>query len=341
MFENLNNLSFGVQEDSSADQAQVIEQVSVSIQKPTVKDYLRKFESAISLDIAKNHTGVIVWDRATDTYETYSIVIDMEYDYTNPYNEINMRLEFKDYIRQLVEGKTFEVAVVENVFGGDNYDTVRKLLALNTVLDELAVTGVCTIKNMYKRDNQTWKMFLRKIHNVKGLKDKQMIERVLLYMEFPMAVQYHNAKPSVKAEMCYEDILDATGMLCALSVELTENPESTGIRKKKLTMKDIEVDHISDMVDLDFLDDDLIRAFPVQEVSFFGRSVEKAIVQIVDDATDKEVVFAMEVPTSKLGTFGIKHEIPYYKDGYCVILFYLKELKKIYKKRGKVDEMSD
>ena len=44
-----------------------------------------------------------------------------------------MRRDLKVKLSEIVVGRDFEVCIVEDVYGGENFDTVRKLLNLNTV----------------------------------------------------------------------------------------------------------------------------------------------------------------------------------------------------------------
>ena len=299
----------------------VEEQSKPLFDKVSVLSLLSQIKSGVSLDISKRSTGVALWENGE--LKNYRVWIDLDYDKSNPYSEAKMRLEFKGYLVELLGGKELEVAVVENVFGGDNFDTVRKLLALNTVLDELALTGVVKVGRMFKLDNQTWKSWLRKLHKVgKAPTDKYEIEQIMLSLGFEFALEHCNDKQSVKDEIGYQDILDATGQLCALSLMLNSNVKAD--KPRSLGMRNIEVDYIEDIVELDYMDDDIYSKFPIKDVSLTS-TIEKTILETV--SLGEDYIYAMEVDRRMLGTFGVKHSIPY-GDDTCVLLFFKKELRK-------------
>lgn len=297
------------------------EQTKPAFDKVSVTSLLSQLKSGLSLDISKSSTGVALWENGE--LKKYRISLDLEYSKEDPYSEARMRLEFKGYLTELLGGREFEVAVVENVFGGENFDTVRKLLALNTVLDELALTGVIKVGKMFKWGNQEWKSWLRKLHKVgHAPTDKYEIEQVMLALEFDFALEHCNARPSVKEEIGYQDILDATGQLCALSLML--NSDTKKAKPRSIGMKSVEVTYIADLVELDYIEDSIFGKFPIQDV-ILTSTIEKTILSTI--TADEDYIYAMEVNRGRLGTFGIKHNIPF-GDGTCVLLFFRKDLRK-------------
>lgn len=303
---------------------EVKEEKTLECSRVTIDTLLSRFKSAIGLDISKNSTGVVIWEAGT--IKQYRIVIDEEYDDSDVYSEIKMRLAFKKDLLSLVEGKEFEVAVVENVFGGTNFETVRKLLALNTVLDEIVISDKkCVVEHMYKYENTYWKKWLRKVYKVdKAPTDKYEIEQILLYMGYPFAVNNTNLKPSEKAEIGYQDILDATGLLCALSMELG----SGVVRKqgKKLRMDNVEIDYIGDLTELDYIEDRIYKRFPIELVNYNGKSLEKFILSTLQES-DEDIIYGIQIPYYELGAFAMKYNIIEISED-IVLLFYKKSLKR-------------
>lgn len=317
-------MNFGAIEEDKLENTEPTE-LTLDIEKVTVKSLLSKYTSAVGLDISKTGTGVIVWEN--DKYETYSIEIDMEVDLIkDDLAEEKMRLEYEGYLLELFEGKHFELVAIENVFGGKNFDTVRKLLALNSVMGELILKGKISADRVIKRQNQEWKKWLRSIYRLKNVNDKIEIEQALLHMEFEFAEKYHNESKGFKDKIRYQDILDATGVLCSAIIELQSNP--TAERHKKLTMKNIEVTHLVDLSDIHYTDDKVINKFPVKLIDL-NMSLEKQILHTINENSEENIVYAVQVPNSRLGTFGLSRDIPFYDQGYCVVVFYRKALKRL------------
>lgn len=312
----------------------VITKPIFTVKKPKVEDFLKRFESALSFDISMAGTGITEWHREGSKIEHYSIHVDGEVDLDkDSLAEEKMRLAYEKDVLDLFEGKHYEVIVVENVFGGSNFDTVRKLLALNSVIGTLVLRGSILTDNFYKRSNKVWKKYLSKVYRVKGLKDKLNIEQALLYMEYPLAVNYTNASSKVKDDLCYQDLLDSMGMLVGLSIELSEL-DNKKASKRNLQMRDITLSYVVDLVDLDFLDDDILKEASFEQVDL-DMDLEKKILLQSQEGYDKEeeTAYVMRVENEKLGAFGTRHDLPFLEQGFLYLVFYDKWLTKRIKER--------
>ncbi|AFQ30015.1 hypothetical protein P4493_04765 [Bacillus thuringiensis] len=201
-----------------------------SIQKPTVLNVLQNtMESGLGLDISKTSTGITIFDG--ETVKTYQCVI--EYDEDSPFHWYLLTKALEDDLKSLLQGKHFDVIGIEDSIQGENYDTVRKLILLNSVIDKIIMEGNVTCDYFKRIGNTVWKKWLRTLKpGKKILKDKAEIEMILDYLDFPLVDLYRNEKNSVKEKDGYQDQLDSTGVLIGVGLE-RQNNNLTGKNKKK------------------------------------------------------------------------------------------------------------
>lgn len=113
---------------------------------------------------------------------------------------IRRRLEFKQYLKEALEGLPVAVVVVEDVFAGVNVTSYRELLNLNNVVDELILEGVITTATgeepeLVRVQSRVWKRWIRRfvketpnsvVHeNAKYLNDKQVVRESLSAIGIP------------------------------------------------------------------------------------------------------------------------------------------------------------
>lgn len=301
-----------------------------SLEKPTVINILKTVPSGIGLDIAKNHTGIVIWNGVS--VETYGFYLT-EYDKLDYFGEYKMRREFKKKLTEIVKGKHFEYCIVEDVFGGDNFDTVRKLLALNTVMDELIFENVCTVGTFVRWNETKWAAATRTIYKQKGkLKSKIETQGLLEYLEFDFYLKYKDYPETdaqskktglpTKKELFFEDICDACGML--LGLVIAHNYELNITKSSLVRLSDIK------MLYVDYIEDTyMINDKRVQEEGFIilddfdCKHIEDSIKQAV--ATHPHDVLCVELPPNKLGRFGIKHNFTFFTEGEGYLIFYNKK----------------
>ncbi|MGF2716257.1 hypothetical protein ACQUY5_29250 [Bacillus cereus] len=201
-----------------------------SIEKPTVDSILRNtMDSGLGLDISKTSTGITVYENGV--VKTYQCVI--EYDEDSPFHWYHMQKALEDDLRSLIQGKHFDIIGIEDSIQGENYDTVRKLILLNTVIDKIIMEGNVSCDYFRRIGNTVWKKWLRTLKpGKKILKDKVEVEMLLDYLEFPLVDLYRDAKKSKKDNDGYQDQLDSTGVLIGVGLE-RQNNNLTGKNKNK------------------------------------------------------------------------------------------------------------
>lgn len=295
-----------------------------SFEIPSVEKFLSVFKSGIGLDIAKNHTGVCLW--RDGKVETLGFKVGMDYDSSSYMAEAKMRLEFKRKIEELLKGYPWEVCIIEDVYGGVNFDTTRKLLALNCVVDELILEGKVDIGNLYRFKESEWMKDLRKIHKAGNkLNPKYECELILEFLNFGLVTENKNKSAGVKQDMFYEDRCDATGQLLGLAMHL--NSEEREVKKSSVRMSGIVVDFVDDLDDFMFSLDEKIAGRELLEISDFNRrNLEASLLDAIKEHPEN-IVF-MRVPTSELGTFGLKNGFEFYEQGYGYLVGYSKQLRK-------------
>lgn len=325
-------MNFGVSSeyDDFLPECSVSKEQTFSYEKPSVESILRTVPSGIGLDIAKNHTGVVIWNG--ETIETYGFKL-VEYDKLDYFGEYKMRREFKRKLTEIVSGRHFEYCIVEDVFGGDNFDTVRKLLALNTVIDELIFDSVCTVGTFVRWNKSKWAKMTRTIYKQKGkLKSKIETQNLLEYLEFPFVLKYkdypeteHEAKKTglpTKEDIFYEDICDACGML--LGLVISHNYDLDITKSSLVKMSDVK------MLYVDYIEDTYsIKDSRVQDEGFIllddfdTKHIENSIKQAV--TLHPNDVLCVELPPDKLGRFGIKNNFTFFTEGEGYLIFYKKK----------------
>ena len=291
----------------------------IKIEKLSVESILSGISSGIGLDIAKNHTGVCIWEQGVVT--TYGFMLS-EYAKEDYHAEYKMRVEFKEKLKEIIKGKVFEYCIVEDVYGGTNFDTTRKLLALNTVIDELIFESSCKVEHFVRWNATKWLSYLRGIYKGKG-KSKSKIETqaVLEYLGFEFYIKNKDLGEGEKEAIFFEDICDATAMLCSVALQIQK--EKMGLEKKqRVTLKSVKMKYIESLDSICSCRDKRIREEVHIEVELNVRNIEKSILKEIENYPNS--VLSAYLPVDKLGVFGIKNKLPFYESGEGYLLFYKK-----------------
>lgn len=294
--------------------------LSSNIETPKVEDILSSFKSGIGLDISKNHTGVAIWKDGK--LETLGFAVDMEYDKSSYLAEARMRHEFKQKLYEILKGETWEVCIIEDVYGGTNFDTTRKLLALNCVIDELVLEDKVHIEYLYRFKEAEWLKDLRKIANIGNrLNPKYECQKILEYLKFDFLMEHIDDKKSVKAEIFFEDRCDAAGQLLGLAMRLNSNDRA--VKSSSVRLRDLKMYFLEDEDDTFMIDDDIIRNNCIVCEDFpDGSDIEGCLISMAEK--HKKEVVSILVDTTKLGIFGVKNGFNFYEQGYGYLVFYNK-----------------
>lgn len=290
------------------------------LEKLTVLNIFKTIKSGIGLDISKNHTGIVIWNG--ETIETYGFAIE-DYDKSDYFAEYRMRRDFKGILTQIVQGRTFEYCIVEDVYSGENFDTVRKLLALQTVIDELIFEHVCVVDHFARMLQVEWSKYTRQIYKQNGrLKSKVETQALLEHLGFEFYMQHKDDSDSRKKEIFFEDICDACAMLVGLIVK--NSTENTVAKAQTLHLKDIKMYYVEHKEDIHKLRDKRLKTLDLDEVKEveITKAIEKNMISYC--MQDKDNVMCAEIPVDKLGVFGQKHKFNFYVSGKGYLFFYCK-----------------
>lgn len=288
------------------------------IEKPTVISLLKTIPSGIGLDISKNHTGIFIWNG--ETTEEYGFALE-PYEKDDYFAEYKMRRDFKNKLSEIVNGRYFEYCIVEDVYGGDNFDTVRKLLALNTVMDELIFDRVCSVGNFVRWGETKWASMTRHIYKQRGkLKSKIETQGILEFLEYDFYLKNKDLSNPDKKSIFFEDICDACAML--LGVVIQENLNISLAKQSSVKLSDIKMVYIENLEDTY-----AHRDVRISEEGFIGvdlnlRHLESSIINNIK--THPNDVLCAFIPVDKLGVFGMKHKFTFYESGEGYLLFYKK-----------------
>lgn len=288
------------------------------ITKSTVLSILKNLKSGIAIDAAKNHTGIVIWQDGI--LSECGFALD-EYDKTDYFAEYKMRRDFKQKLKNVVEGKSFQVCIIEDVYGGVNFDTVRKLLAINTVVDELIFEHAFFVEEFYRWNEPKWLSLTRMLYKQRGkLNTKIETQGILEYLEYSFYLENMDKTKEEKKAMYFEDKCDACGMLLAVAVS-----KITGANIAKATpvkLSDIKMYYIEDVADSYAIRDAKITEDGFIAVELNSRGLESSIIsQVMAHPNDAMCAF---LPSSKLGVFGMKQKFTFYDSDEGYLIFYKK-----------------
>ena len=298
----------------------VMEVTSTSVlSKPTLISMLKTIPSGIALDVAKNHTGVVYWDG--ETLHRNGFAID-EYDKGDPFAEYKMRRQFKNKLKEIVQGLSVKYCVIEDVYGGENFDTVRKLLSLQTVIDELIFEHVLFVETFFRWNEPKWSALTRTIYKQRGkLKSKIETQGILEYLEDEFYLAHKSDSASAKRELFFEDICDATGIL--LGVVASEIMQINIAKASAVKLSQVKMFYIDDLEVTYGHKDRRIREEGFISVDLDYRNLEKSIVLQASQHPD-DVLCAL-LPSSKLGVFGAKNGFEFFDSEESYLVFYLRK----------------
>lgn len=267
----------------------------------------------LGLDISKNSTGITYIENGDKLVG--NITLD---DQKGVHKEVLLRRALKEDLKQLVDGKHFDLIVIEDAFIGDNAEVVRKLYALNTAIDELILDGVCSCEKFVRVNNQQWKSWLYSVDKEgisKGLNDK---EKIRICLELIGVVD--------DMSKGYQDRLDSTGLIVGYFLKGNELDRGDGlIRKKKVKLSDVDASYDIDSGYLFYGRDDVDLSNP-DDIEFldYSRIGKTRVLELLTEHPDKIFITSEKV---KLGNLGEELGLDILEDG-GYFAFWIKQKKK-------------
>jgi len=269
-----------------------------SFEVPHIDNIIPKEGLFLGLDISKNSSGITLienGERITGNARLENI--------EGVHKEVLLRRALKEDLRQIVEGKVFDLIIIEDAFVGENAETVRLLFALNTAIDELILDGVCSTKVFVRVSNQMWKSWLCRTLDTtgvtKGLNDK---EKIRICLETIGVVETGEG---------YQDRLDSTGLLVSYFLKGKEEVKKGKLEKKhKVRLSDINASYDIDTGYLFYGRDDV----DTDKIEFidYKKVTKNRVIELLTDNPDK--VFVTSEPVL-LGNLGVDLGLDILSDG--------------------------
>ena len=164
---------------------------------------------------------------------------------------IRRRIEFKQYLKEALEGLSVAVVVVEAVFAGVNVTSYHELLNLNNVVDELILEGVITTATggepeLVRVQSRVWKRWIRRfvketpnsvVHeNAKYLNDKRVVRESLSAIGIP--------PETLEGGRGNQDRCDAAGMALGWLLRDVEELEAPAAEVEEPKVPDAEAEEL-------------------------------------------------------------------------------------------------
>lgn len=288
------------------------------IERPSIQTVLGGINSCLGLDIAKLHSGIAIWNNGKLNQYGFAL---KEYDKDNPHAEFEMRLNLKEQLSKLIGGMSFDYCIIEDVYGGENFDTVRKLVTLNTVIDELIYEGVVTVRNFFRWKEARWLKYFREIYKIKGRPNsKYETQEILKYISEPFYMANHDKSNAEKKKIFFEDICDATAMVCSVAMYVRLSDLDT---KTSVNMSDLRFYYVNAYDDFLLINDWRLQDYEPKLLDVkLNYNLDSLLLDLISNYPDD--VLCIHLPVSRLGSFGIKHKFEFYDDGDGYLFFYRK-----------------
>ena len=253
----------------------------------------------LGLDISKSSTGVCIIENGEKKTFNISLNKYAESIKNEVHIEVLLRRRLKDELKLEIEGKDFDVVIIEDAFVGENPKDARLLFALNTAIDELLLEKVCSCKTFLRVENGKWKSWLWKNidsgNEFKGLNDKIRIQECL----YKIGV--------VETGEGLQDRLDATGMLVGYFLQNKLGKSTEG--KKSINWGQIGYSYV---LEEEFLfEDEWLMSLPV--VKYANERVTKKYIKEKLESNPL-CLFISQNPV-KLGFLGEKLGVDYIEEG--------------------------
>lgn len=223
-------LDFDMVEDSGTSN-----EVNHTLEIPSEKNLVPKIGAFLGLDISERSTGVTEYFNGIKT----QFNIALEIPKNSPFQETLARRDLKSKLLPIVEGKNYELIIIEDVFEGENPSTARGLYAINTAIDELILDEFISCKEFVRVNNKLWKKWLSVVDSTgvaKGYNDKV---RIQMYMEMLGITDSGEG---------FQDRLDSNGLILGYLLNKSIGEGST--RTVNISFNDLEFAYLIETSEL-------------------------------------------------------------------------------------------
>ena len=110
----------------------------------------------ISFDISVRSTGWCKYKDGVFLYGSFGL---------QSKDELGRRMEFRERVKEIVDNDTLDFIAIEDVIGGNNFETVKYLIQLNTIVDDMIYMGEIPKTEVRRIGNTIWKKHLKAVTN--------------------------------------------------------------------------------------------------------------------------------------------------------------------------------
>lgn len=195
------------------------------------KEILETTGDFLSLDISVNGTGWFEYYKGKESYGCYSI---------KSKEDIGRRKEYIEWLKTLIGNKEYNVIYLEDSIQGQNYQTNKKLIELNTIPLDLMLYHQIKECPIVKVLGIVWQKQLKLLSNStpKEYERKLIVQEILNSLGFSISVEEAKALGGTKAD-CNQDIYDALGMSLAM---ITTSKSNNNIITENTQSKKVQTD---------------------------------------------------------------------------------------------------
>ena len=323
------NMDFGVSSKTSDTDNLCVENNDVlnqpKLEAITYMNLISKAPNFIGLDISVNSTGWVKWENGVLTYGTYGLVNE---------SELERRQEFKRFLLNLVGDGEFAFVGVEDTIGSCNYQVLKYLVQLNSIVDDMIYDKLLNIKEVKRIDNKVWKRILHELTKTKlsitKCKDKMLIKECMNDLGFkkeiiPDSRTFEGLKDMTNDSAVKQDVYDVLGISISLIVrDYLKLATKKTVKLKNDIRKGYQISQFADIFGAKEKAKSIAskKGREVCELDFLN--IKRDLVYNFKKAVEQngdEKIFVIQVPTNKVGVIAIDKDLNLDKD-ICYLIAY-------------------
>lgn len=147
-------------------------------------NYLDIFDNKnfVSFDISVRSTGWCKYKDGVFLYGSFGL---------QSKDELGRRMEFRDKVKEIVDNDILDFIAIEDVIGGNNFETVKYLIQLNSIVDDMIYMGEIPKTEVRRIGNTIWKKHLKAVTNYSNsrmLFNKEEIRKAINSLGFTVDI---------------------------------------------------------------------------------------------------------------------------------------------------------
>jgi len=264
----------------------------LSIRAVTFKDVIAHLGDFLSLDISVNSTGWVRYVQGELAFGTRKL---------EALDDLGRRQEFREFLKEITRGYSFDHVLVEDVIGGVNFRTNKILYQLNVIPDDLIADGVIQAKALLREGNSEWKSGLKKVSgyspSVKGSRDdkKDTIEELRL-------IGFSDTEPKPR-----EDVCDAMGLAVGTAFNRFIKPKPKKNTKLRTDITKVyRIEQFFNETDAALRAHDLGGYVHTLDFTDRPRDLKYNFRKYIEEQDDDSGIYHIIVPTTRIGSVALQ-----------------------------------